>query len=445
MPAGNPQTNDAGSQNEKEEEQEVKHRSNIMQAAAGALVLLAATAGAGSSLAQETVTLRVWDTFSDANQDEGMNALIAAFEAAHPNIKIQRDVQTSDDMRPIIQTALASGTGPDVFYFDTGPGFAGVLARAGLLLPLDDAYASGDWDHIHPWTRERTTFGDHTYGIANEIEFYGAYYNKDLFSELGLDVPQDYEQFLAVAQALKDAGRIPVAFADQGGWPAFHLFSVWANNYAGKQKMERLLFDDGSWTDPDIVAAIQSFFVDMNQAGYLIPNTTAVSYDDAINLYAAGQAGMHISGSWALNSIIERQPPFETGWFFVPAPGGGAVPPAGLGSGYFISAASKHPEEAKAFLDFLFEPANARIWVETMLMIPPYDVDTSSYDLPELFRTVVEAASDMEMGFNIDVLTPDRFNTVMADGFQAVLLGSKTPEQQAADLQAAIEAFRNAQ
>ena len=43
------------------------------------------------------------------------------------------------------------------------------------------------------------------------------------------------------------------------------------------------------------------------------------------------------------------------------------------------------------------------------------------------------------MGYNIDVLTPDNFNKVMWDGFAAVLAGSKTPEQQAADLQAAME------
>lgn len=43
------------------------------------------------------------------------------------------------------------------------------------------------------------------------------------------------------------------------------------------------------------------------------------------------------------------------------------------------------------------------------------------------------------MGYNIDVLTPDNFNKVMWDGFSAVLAGSKTPEQQAADLEAAMQ------
>ena len=52
-------------------------------------------------------------------------------------------MQSTDDMRAIIQTALNSDTGPDFVYYDTVPGFAGVLADAGLLRPLDDLYASG--------------------------------------------------------------------------------------------------------------------------------------------------------------------------------------------------------------------------------------------------------------------------------------------------------------
>jgi raffinose/stachyose/melibiose transport system substrate-binding protein len=410
------------------------------------IVLLFAALFISLVTAQATVTLRVWDTFTDAAEDTGMNALIEAFEAANPNIQIERDVQDVESMRPIIQTSLASGTGPDVFYFDTGPGFAGVLANAGLLLPLDDAYASQGWnDYIYPWTKERTTFDGKVYGIGNEIEFYGVYYNQDLFNELGLQAPTTYEEFLAVCAALLEAGKIPVAFANSGGWPAYHLFSVYANNETGDEKMEELLFGDGSWEDPAIVQAIQRFFVDMNGAGYLIPNTNAVTYDDAINLFASGMAGMHMSGTWAMNSIMEKAN-FETGWFFLPNPNGGdPLPPAGLGSGYFISSATEHPEEAIAFLDFLYDPANARIWTEGMRVIPPYEVDTSGYDVPQLYTFALEALATVPMGYNIDVLTPDTFNTMMADGFQAVFLGQKTPEQQAADLQAAMQAYRDDQ
>ena len=405
--------------------------------------LMATTVGglAGFSRADDApVTLRVWDSFADEGVDTGMKELIAGFEAKYPNIKVQRDAQTTDNLRPIMQTALASGTGPDVLYYDTGPGYGKVLADAGLLLPLDDAYAAGSFSAVYEWTKARTTYGGKTYGIGNELETYWAYYNVDLFEQLKLEVPKTYDEFLAVCAALKAAGTVPVAFADQGGWPAYHLFSVYLNNVAGKAKVHELLLGIGSWDDPAVVEAIKLFFVDMNQAGYLIPDASAVSYDDAIALFTGGQAGMHISGTWAIGDVMNA--PFRIGSFFVPRTDGSALPPAGLGSGYFVSSKTKNVDAAIKYLSHLFDPSNAKIWMEQMGILPPYQVDASAFELPALFNDAVQAISGQDMGYNIDVLTPDKFNSVMNEGFQAVLLGQKTPEQQAKDLQAAMVAAR---
>lgn len=414
---------------------------NRRQFAAGSLAAIAGTIFAVHAHAADPVTLRVWDSFTNEIADTGMKALIARFEAANPDIKIVRDAQTADNMRPVIQTALASGTGPDIIYYDTGPGYGKVLADAGLLAPLDDAYAAGAFEAVYDWTRPRTTYGGKTFGVGNELETYWVYYNADQFRELKLDPPKTYDDFLKIAAALKDAGTIPVAFGDQGGWPAYHLFSVYLNNLAGKEKVGQLLTGGASWDDPVVVEAIRQFFVDMNQKGYLIPDATAVKYDDAVALFTAGQAGMHISGTWALDRI-DGKTPFEAGAFFLPKPDGGALPPAGLGSGYFVSSKTANKDAAVKFLSFLFDPAQADIWMEQMLVIPPYSVDASKFDLPPLFKEAIATIAGQDMGENVDVMTPDKFNTAMGDGFQAVLLGQKTPEQQAKDLEAAMQASR---
>ena len=385
----------------------------------------------------QDVTLRVWDTFAD--QTEGMQAFIAAFEEANPGIKIERDVQSIDEMRPVIQTALNAGTGPDILYYDTGPAFAGALAEAGLLQPIDDLYDSGSLDAVYPWTRDRVTYGGTTYGVGNEVEFLGVYYNKDMFAELGLSEPTTHEEFVAVAQALQEAGNIPIAFGDADGWPAFHIFSMYANNIVGQENLEKMIAGEMSWNDPKVVASIEPFFVTANEAGLLPPSVNAVNYDDAGNLFTAGLSGMMPTGTWLIQRITDDAS-FEAGWFFLPAPEGmTTLPPAGLGSGYFVSASTEHPEEAKAFLEFLFDPANASYWVEGMSVVPPYPVDTEGMEIAPLTGFAMEALATVPMGYNIDVLTPDAFNTVMLDGFQAVLGGDRTPEEQAAALAASVE------
>lgn len=392
--------------------------------------------------AGETITLRLWDTFTEEGQSAGMDKMIAKFQETHPNVEFQRDAQTIDNLRPVVQTAMGAENGPDIVYYDSGPGYAGVLAEAGLLLPLDDAYAEKGWDdRIFSWTKDRVTFDGKAYGIGNELEFIGVYYNKDIFAELGVSEPKTYEEFIDICDKAKEAGYTPIAFADGPKWPAYHQFSIMANNIAGKDKLDAILFGDASWDDPDIVKAVQTFFVDMNEAGYFLKDTTAISYEDGNAVFYAGGAAMDITGTWLLSEMSNNAQDFEVGFFFFPSIEGKPVmPPGGMGSGYFINAKTQYPDVAIEFLDFMFSEEGGKIWLEDLSIIPPITVSTADLKLTPLMKFAVNAVTTVPLGYNIDVLAGDNFNTAQGDGYQAVLLGLKTPQELVTELQAAWEA-----
>jgi raffinose/stachyose/melibiose transport system substrate-binding protein len=402
----------------------------------------AAAEPAAAEAPVEKVTLRLWDTFTEEGQSAGMDKMIAKFQETHPNIEFQRDAQTIDNLRPVIQTALGAENGPDIFYYDTGPGYAGVLAKAGLLLPLDEVYKEKGWnDRIFGWTRDRVTFDGKTYGIGNELEFIGVYYNKNIFDELGVSEPGTYEEFVEICEKAKDAGYTPIAFADGPKWPAYHQFSIMANNIAGQEKLDNVLFGDGSWDDPDFVKSIQTFFVDMNKAGFFLKDTTAISYEDGNAVFYAGQAAMHMTGTWLLSEMSNNAQDYEVGFFFFPSIEGKPVlPPGGMGSGYFVNAKTKYPAEAIEFLDFMFSEEGGEVWLEDLSIIPSIPVETDDLDLDPLMKFAVDAVTTVPLGYNIDVLAGDNFNNAQGDGFQAILLGLKTPEQLIKELQAAWEA-----
>ena len=77
-------------------------------------------------------------TNSPRHRIDNVDAIYAAFTEQNPNITITREAISSDQMRDMVNTAIASGTGPDIIFYEAGPGYAGVLADAGLILPLDD-------------------------------------------------------------------------------------------------------------------------------------------------------------------------------------------------------------------------------------------------------------------------------------------------------------------
>src|SRR3954447_23276006 len=106
----------------------------------------------------QKVELRIWDQFTDPAESDAADAIYAAFTDQHPNITIKREAIQTDQMRQTVNTALVSGTGPDIIFYDAGPGYAGVLANAGLLSPLDQYAAQYGWgDKIAAQSLEATS------------------------------------------------------------------------------------------------------------------------------------------------------------------------------------------------------------------------------------------------------------------------------------------------
>src|SRR4051794_10888510 len=147
------------------------------------------------------------------------------FEAQSGGITVKLDVLPNDNLRTILQTQLRSDNGPDVFGYDTGPGFAGALAKAGLLHDLTDAYARYQWP-VYDFAKQRVTFGGKVVGIPSQMEEVGLFYNKDLFAKHGLAEPQNLADLTASATKLKDAGVIPFSVSDKEGWQGGHLLSM---------------------------------------------------------------------------------------------------------------------------------------------------------------------------------------------------------------------------
>ena len=58
-------------------------------------------------------------------------------------------------------------------------------------------------------------------------------------------------------------------------------------------------------------------------------------------------------------------------------------------------------------------------------MIPPIQLNVKDYKISELLSFVLQQLQQNAntMSYNIDVLTPDNFNTAMFDGFQEVIGG----------------------
>lgn len=375
----------------------------------------------------------------DAAALKALKEHVGEFEK-ESGITVKTSTLPFGNMRTVLQTQLRSGEGPDVFSWGSGPSFGGALAENGLLYDLTDAYEENDWQ-VYDFAKERVTTDGKLYGIPGEMETIGVFYNKEIFSELGLEQPESLDDLVAASETIRESGRVPLAVGNKEGWEGGHLLSMALSSDIGGEGMEALFNGEKSWDSPEVVSAVQ-LWKDFNDSEFLPRSPTSVDYDTSISLFFSGDAAMIPTGSWLVGEIDDNVD-FEVGYIPFPAPDGPGIFTGGLGSGPFVSVGTSKSDAAIEFLDFLASEEHGAWTVENLHTIPPIDLEVESLDVSPLFAQVLEDTETISegagFGYNIDVMVSDAFNEAMYDGMQAVLTGQRTPEEVAADLEAASQ------
>ncbi|MCU1533731.1 MAG: extracellular solute-binding protein family 1 [Glaciihabitans sp.] len=362
---------------------------------------------------------------------------IAKFEKENPKIKVQLDVIPADNVRTVLQTQLRSGDGPDVFGYDTGPGFAGALEKAGLLYDLTASYKKYNWP-IYDFAQKRVTFDGKIVGIPDQLESVGLFYNKDLFTKAGITAPTNLADLEAGAKKLKAMGVIPFAVSDKEGWQGGHLLSMALSSEVGSKGIADLIAGTTKWDTAPVSNAL-GVWDRFNKEGLLTPSPAAITYDNANALFYSGKAAINPTGSW-LAQDIERNAKFPVGYIPFPSSTGTGIFSGGLGAGLFISSSTKKSAAALTFLNYQMTAAHGLFEVEKQHSIPAFPVDTSSVTASPLFSQIISdtskiAAGTGDFGYNIDVLTTDKFNNAMWKGIQGIFTKQTTPSAVATALQ----------
>lgn len=296
---------------------------------------------------QVTLTMGSWRV----DDVEQMNNIFDVFEAEYPNITIQFDPTNPPDYNAVLRTQLEGGTAPDLFYlrsFSTSRQLYadGFLESLEGLPGLEENFSDAA---LSAWSTE----DGETFGVPMIAVSHGIYYNEDIFSELGLEIPQTWSELLDVAQQAQDAGYVPFANASGDEWTIAEIvFMNLAPNFIGGRE-GRLAYLNGErcFNDPNVVAAFEAV---EDIAPYLPEGQEALTYYDSQQIFLQGEAAMWMGGSWDIPFFEGENPDFEWSIFNVPPPEGRECHVTfHLDAGMGINAASDKKEAARTFLEWM--------------------------------------------------------------------------------------------
>ncbi|MFF4341290.1 extracellular solute-binding protein [Kitasatospora sp. NPDC001540] len=330
--------------------------------------------GSGGS-SDGKVTLTLWENAQPGPGAEYWKTAGAAYEALHPNVKINIQTIQNEDLDGKLQTALNSGSAPDIF-LQRGGGKMQAMVQAGQVQALD--LTDADKANAGAAGIAGYSIDGKVYAMPVDTQPEGIYYSKDLFQQAGITTPPTTMPELQDAVAkLKAIGVAPIAVGAKDAWPAAHWYYNFALRECSQDTLKKaaqsLKFDDACWTKAgeDLASFLK---VEPFQQGFLTTSSQQGAGSSA-GMIANHKAGMELMGNWdpgVIASLTADQKPLpDLGWFPFPAvPGGQGDPAAIMGGLDGFSLSKKAPKEALDFLRFLVSTDQQKAYAKAFVAIP---------------------------------------------------------------------------
>ena len=357
------------------------------------------------------------------------------FEKENPNVHVK--VVNVPNAGEVLKTRVLAGDIPDVVNIYPQSIELQEWAKAGYFEDLSNKdYLKRVKNHY----ADKYAIDGKIYNIPYTANAYGIYYNKDKFKELGLKVPETWEEFEELVDKIIAKGETPFAIAGADTWTlnGYHQLALATSAGGGKEANDYLRF-----SKPNAIKSSDSVLKDdfklldlFRKKGAMQTNWQGAGYTDVVGAFARGDALMTPNGSWAITAINAQDPKFNVGTFPFPGKQKGQSLTIGAGDlAWSISSSSKHKKEANAFVEYMSRPE---------VMQKYYDVDGS----PTAIEGVKEAGSDAPLAGLAELAFTDRHLVWLAQDWTSesdfyTLTGNYITTGDKEDMAKALNAFFN--
>ncbi|WP_417061932.1 extracellular solute-binding protein [Enorma massiliensis] len=228
---------------------------------------------------------------------------------------------------------------------------------------------------------------DGIYGVPYIANAAGILYNKDMFAEKGWDIPETWDEFIALCEEIKAEGEVlPLYLGFLDTWTILSPWNSILVDLVPQDHIRKVNAGEAKFADYYREPAEKLY--QLLQYGEEGP--FAYSYEDACTAFARGQSAMFPCGSFAVPQILSANPDMNVGLFAMPA----ADDPedrlvvSGVDLCWNMTVANEdHRELVYEVIDFLNEPDNLQTYCDDQKAIPCIEGD---FTLDPLFDDIQE-------------------------------------------------------
>ncbi|MFH1378843.1 MAG: extracellular solute-binding protein [bacterium] len=402
--------------------------------------------GCGQKQTVDTNKITIWHWMTD--RDDAFKAIAKQYKDKTGITVEFLNYAPSDSYKVKVNAAAQTNTLPDIFgVLDTKEVYAKFINSDHILdltseMDADDrlwknrffrrALASNIFEEGNSYKVKQGI-----YGVPLDVTNIQMLYNKRLFKQAGLDPekpPLTWDEFIQAYQKLKGVGVRGMV----SGWGEGWMIDCFANNYAfnimGEQKVLDTYRGLVPYTDPDWLKVF-GLFDELRREKMLLSDVVTMVNKNAEQSFALERAAFAFNGSWCVNVYKGMNPNLEYG-AMLPPRRSDAFPMkiwGGPGSSFMVNAKSPNKDKAVAFLKWITAKDQQAFLAQSTNNLP-----SDKESLKSISPILAQFADDMDITTHPSVWPLDekpKVKEAFNKGVQSIIIGEKTPERVAADVQ----------
>jgi len=366
---------------------------------------------------------------------DGSN-FVEKFEAANPDIKLNLEVISWNDLDTIVETRITSGQIPDILNNDD---FSNYQA-SGLLLPVSDYCTDELFADFFPSFIANSVVDDVCWAVPDLASARALYYNVDMFEEVGIEVPSTWAELEDASQAIIDFynGEVypwGIDMTTDEGQAAFAYYA-WGNGGG-------FVNENNEWAlnSDENVEALE-YAIGLYNNGYTNPNPATQTRYDLQDMFGAGKLAMVIGPQNIPTYLSDKDYTVNYSTANIPANEGKTSSSAGVMDRIMAFRNDEYADQAARneaigkFMTFFYDPENYVGWVSMEGFLPAVNSAVGA---------LVEA--DPSFAAWLDVLGGAKFYPSSLAEWNDVRQGVITAEQNCltgADVRAELDALQAA-
>ncbi len=285
--------------------------------------------------------------------------LIAKFNAS------QKDVEVIYDTSSNLQAGFLRGNPPDLGLLNYNMEMARFMARGALSDLKDMPEAQRILPEVQKLVNNLAAYPGRTSVLPYSVMAASVIYNKKIFADNNIQVPETWDDFIAVCDKLKAAGITPIYSTFKDAWTVSQgLFDYTVGGMVDVAAFYEQLRKEGTDVGP---SSSVSFTKDLSEPvsrmemlaqKYTNQDAASRGYGDGNLAFSKGEGAMYFQGPWSLGEIAKSGPDLELGTFPLPMtddPDERKVR-VNIDLAAWIPEDSTHKDAARAFLTYLFQP-----------------------------------------------------------------------------------------